>query len=225
MMVRDRYPVTMISKLRTFASAIPILSGLLFALPVSATTVPFLSQSPFGEWRDLRQEQGCEEAASLMAVAWAQNKTIAPLKGRNQIIAISNWEKTNWGYYQDTSIADTADRIIRQYLGYNKIEVRNIVSTYDIQDALRFGNILLVAINGRKIASPYYRHPAPLHHMILLIGYDEKNDAFIANDPGTWHGAGERISREHLQNALQDYPSGDGTARTALPPAMIVIGK
>ena len=30
--------------------------------------VPFTSQAPFGEWSDPRHQDGCEEAAALMAV-------------------------------------------------------------------------------------------------------------------------------------------------------------
>jgi len=194
--------------------------------PAYAATVPFLVQAPFGNWGDPRLAQGCEEAAALMAVAWAKGQTsISPATGRKQIIAISNWEKKNLGYYQDTSIQDTADQIFKRYLGFTSIEVRKNISTADIISEIQNGNILLVAIDGRRIASPYYRKPAPLQHTILVFGYDLATDSFRVNDPGTIHGAGWKVPQTTLQAALQDYPTGNGSSRAVLPPAMIVVKK
>src|SRR5437016_6068593 len=38
--------------------------------------VPFTVQAPFADWQDPRQEDACEEASALMAVYWAQEKTL-----------------------------------------------------------------------------------------------------------------------------------------------------
>ena len=214
--------------------------GIGFAiLPVasaSAMSVPFLSQAPFGilvrggkngagVWYVVHEDT-CEEASAIMAVAWARGQTtISKSAGRKAIIAMSDWEKKTYGSFVDTSVEDTADRLVRRYLGYQKIGVRNIVSTYNIQDALRFGTIVIAGVNAQVLRPVAHPTVSGNHHMILITGYDPTADIFIANDPGSSRGAGIRITREHLQNALQDYPSGDGTAKTVLPPAMIVIGK
>lgn len=205
---------------------VAVFLGTVIVFPAYASTVPFLVQAPFNNWGDPRLAQGCEEAAALMAVAWAKGQTsISPSVGRKQIIAISNWEKKNLGYYQDTSIQDTADQIFKRYLGFTSLEVRKNISTADIIGEIQKGNILLVAINGRKINSPYYRKPAPFQHTILVFGYDQATDSFIVNDPGTIHGAGWKVPQVTLQAALQDYPSGNGSSRAVLPPAMIVVKK
>ena len=138
---------------------------------------------------------------------------------------MSDWEKLNWNYFVDTSIQDTADRLIRMYLGYPTIEVRENITTDDIQEALRSGAIVMTAINGQKIRIPYHLTPGPRHHMLLVIGYDEKTKVFTTHDPGSLNGANLKISRSKLQRALQDYPSGDGKSHLTLPPAMIVIKK
>ncbi|MHB8831234.1 MAG: C39 family peptidase [Patescibacteria group bacterium] len=203
-----------------------VLLAMAIVYPVNAATVPFLVQAPFGNWGDPRLAQGCEEAAALMAVAWAKGQTsISPYIGRKQIIAISNWEKKNIGYYQDTSIQDTADYILKRYLGFTSIEVRKNIATADIISEIQNGNILLVAIDGRKIGSPYYRKPAPLQHTILVYGYDLATDSFIVNDPGTIHGAGWNVPQATMQASLQDYPTGNGSSRAVLPPAMIIVKK
>src|SRR3989344_6679608 len=35
-------------------------------------TVPFAAQAPFGEWSDPRQQDGCEEASTIMAMHWVR---------------------------------------------------------------------------------------------------------------------------------------------------------
>ncbi len=200
--------------------------SLLVGMNANAATVPFLVQAPLNGWGDYRLAQGCEEAAAIMAVAWAKEQTfISPSQGRKQIIAISNWEKKNFGYYVDTSIQDTANHIIKDYLKYDKIEVKENISTDDIINALDQGNIVLVAINGRKVDSPYYRKPGPLHHTVVVIGYDPATEIFTINDPGSIHGANWKVKKGILQTGLQNYQSGNGTSRKALPPAMIVVSK
>lgn len=203
-----------------------VIFGMAIVLPASAATVPFLVQAPFGNWGDPRLAQGCEEAAALMAVAWAKSETsISPATGQKQIIAISNWEKKNLGFYQDTSIQETADYIFKSYLDFYAIDVRKNISTADIISEIQNGNILLVVIDGRRIGSPYYRKPAPLQHTILVFGYDLATDSFIVNDPGTIHGARWKVPQATMQSALQDYPSGTGASREILSPAMIVVKK
>jgi len=226
----DRWEVLLYAVYMTKINIIRIFVAVFLSMavvcPVYAASVPFLVQAPFGNWGDPRLAQGCEEAAALMAVAWAKGQTaISPATGRKQIIAISNWEKKNLGYYQDSSIQDTADYIFKSYLDFYAIEVRKNISTADIISEIQNGNILLVAIDGRRIGSPYYRKPAPLQHTILVFGYDLATDSFIVNDPGTIHGAGWKVPQATMQSALQDYPSGTGASRAVLPPAMIVVKK
>ena len=61
--------------------------------------------------------------------------------------------------------------------------------------------------------------------MIVATEFNEITDTFSINDPGIRLGGNIKISREKMHNALQDYPSGDGSSRDILPPAMIVINK
>lgn len=200
--------------------------GILSSIGTQAAGVPFLVQAPFNGWRDYRLAQGCEEAAALMAIAWAKGQiSISPTEGRKQIIAISNWEKKNYGYYVDTSIQDTGEKIIKGYLKYDQIEVKENISTDDIVAAINNGQIVLTAINGRKVKSPYYRSPGPLHHTVVVIGYDPKTETFTVHDPGSRYGANWKIKKDSLQSGLQNYESGNGSSRKALPPAMIVVSK
>lgn len=190
----------------------------------SAQDVPFLSQAPTGQWNDIRQAQGCEEATSIMAVAWARGQTtIDPKQGRDRIVGISDWEFRNYGHFIDTSIQDTADRIIKGYLKFDNITVKHNITVKDIAAEVFAGKVVITAINGRKLPDPYYRQPGPLHHELVVTAYDRDADLFTVNDPGTMHGHSLQFTGKQLQYALQDYESGNGKSRKLLPPAMIVF--
>jgi len=161
-----------------------------------------------------------------MALAWVRDQaTIDPKVGRDYIVDMSNWEKRYYGEFVDTSIPDTAKRLLHHYIGIDNYFVKQNLAVKDIETELNKGYIAIVAIDGRKIGIPYYRNGGPRHHEILVIGYDTSTDMFIVNNPGTSKGKGMKIKSAVLQTALQDYPSGNGKSYQTLPPAMIVIYK
>lgn len=188
--------------------------------------VPFTAQAPFGEWSDLRQEEGCEEASTLMAVSWARGQTFSLDEAKDYIIAMSEWEKSRYEYFIDTSAQDTADRLIKQYLGFDNFEVKTAITAKDIRDELFKGNIVIVPVDGKAVRNPYFRGGGPDRHMLVVLGYDWANAEFITNEPGTRQGNNYRYDFKVLNNALRDYPSGE---YVPIPEnagsAMIVISK
>lgn len=194
------------------------------AVRADAATVPFLSQAPLGQWFDLRQGQGCEEAAALMAVAWAKGWTSIDKKwGRNQIVAMSNWEKKKFGYFVDTSIQDTADRLVKGYLDFKGVTVQNNITVKNVAAEVFAGKVVIVPIDGRKIGKPYYAHGGPRHHVLVVFGYDRETDVFAYHDPGKTLGYNKTIKGPALQAALYDYPSGNGSARNYYPASMMIF--
>jgi len=169
---------------------------------------PFVPQAPFAEWGDRRQHEGCEEAAALMAVRWARGQHLNRYEARDQIIAASYYEEERLGFYEDTSIADTAKYILRGYFGYNDIEVRSDIDVSDVARELVNGRVVLVGLEGRALGNPNFPGQTPFRHMALVIGYDSERDEFITHDPGTRNGENYRYASEVLQGALLDYPSG-----------------
>ncbi len=186
---------------------------------------PFVAQVPLGDWSDPRQADGCEEASALMAVAWARGETLSPETAQNKIIGMSDWEESTYGYFRDTSVQDTAERLLHQYEHFDAYSIENNVNAERIKQVLAQGNIVITAMNGTLLGNPYYRGSGPLRHMILIIGYDAAQDEFILHDPGTQFGGSMWFPVSRVENALQDYYSGDqvpvGPPRTA----MIVISK
>ncbi len=207
-----------------------LIPGGFWALAVDLPTkvlfdVPFTAQAPRGNWRDPRQQAGCEEAVVLMAMRWARGKSLSVAQAEAQIKAMAAWQKKQYGGYVDTSAADTAERLVKGYAGYEKVEVRYDIGVEDIKNELRRGNVAIVPVNGRLLKNPFFTRLGPLYHMLLIRGYDDKKREFITNDPGTRRGNGYRYSYDVLMNAMRDYPTGDHEEIKSVRKAMIVVSR
>jgi len=187
--------------------------------------VPFTSQAPFGGWKDPKQQNGCEEAAVLMAVYWAKGKSLTKQEALQQIIAISDFEQKTYGEYRDTSAADTLDRIIKGYFQYTRAFTQEITSFDDIYNQLSAGRLVIVPMNGQLLNNPNYTQPGPLEHMVVVKGYDVQNNEFITNDPGTRNGFNYRYPVAVFIAAIRDYPTGYHQPINEIKKVMIVIEK
>ena len=188
--------------------------------------VLFTSQAPFGDWSDPRYQDGCEEAAALMAVYWARGITSLTAEQANgQIIGMADWEKMLYGTFHDTSAEDTVARIFKQYFGYTNARVVNDVTAEDIIDELENKNLVIVPADGRALKNPFFTSPGPERHMLVIIGYDYGTEEFITNDPGTRNGRGYRYSKDVLFEATRDYPTGYHEPIIGVAKNMIVVEK
>lgn len=197
--------------------------------------VPFTAQALFGQWSDPIYQNACEEASLLMAILWVRgiksiSKEEATLEIRKLVEfsakggSASGGEIEKYNNFYDHSAKDTA-QIMRDYFGYNNIELKNDISVEDIKTELLNGNLVIVPINGRKLGNPFYTPPGPLEHMLVIIGYDFNTKEFITNDAGTRHGEKYRYKENVLENALQDYPTGYKELITEIKKVMLVIKK
>jgi hypothetical protein len=187
--------------------------------------VPFITQAPFGEWNDQRQQDGCEETAAIMAMAWVQGKKLTKEQAKKELYAIAEFELKNFGNFVDTSASATVEIIFRNYFKYNKAEAKYNILKQDIINELYKGNLVIVPVNGQTVGSPYYTPPGPERHMILIIGYDQIKKEFITNDQGTKHGQKYRYKEDILFKAIRDYPSGDHEPIISIKKALIVVWK
>lgn len=184
--------------------------------------VPFTSQAPFANWSNVVFQDGCEEASMLMSMKWVRGETLNKNEAEEEIIKISDFEKKNFGWFRDTSIADTA-KVIELYFEYKNIEVKNNASKDDILSELLKGNIVIAAMDGQKLGNPYFTPPGPVNHMLVIIGYNLEKDTFITNDPGTKHGQNYEYSRQVLENSIRDYPTGSHEPNYEINKNVIVI--
>lgn len=186
---------------------------------------PFTPQAPFGNWKDSLQQDGCEEASVIMAMAWVRGKKLTPAVALEDILAISNYELNVYGNYGDTDAQDTAERIFKGYFKYDNIEIKKGIGIGDIKQELFKGNLVLVPVNGRKLGNPYYTPPGPLEHFLVIRGYDSAKKEFITNDSGIMHGEKYRYKESVLEGALSDYPTGHHEPLIPGRTAMIAVKK
>lgn len=192
-------------------------------LEVKERIMSFTPQAPFGEWSDPMQQDGCEEAVSLMAVSWAKGEEFNLEKAKEKIISASEYELKNFGEFRDSSASDVLVRIIKGYYGYDNAFLKNNISVDDIIAELNQGNVVITPMNGQLLKNPFYTPPGPIRHMIIIRGYDEKTKEFITFDPGTKHGENYRYNVTLFYNAIRDYLTGYHETITKEEKNMIVI--
>lgn len=187
--------------------------------------VPFVSQAPFGNWSDQRKQDGCEEAAVIMAMAWVKNEKLNFQTADEKINNISAYEEKMYGNFHDTNAQDTAQRIFIEFFKYDNIEVKRGITKENIKQELFSGNLVIVPTNGRLLNNPNYTSPGPATHNLVIIGYDILKKEFITNDPGTRRGEKYRYNEDVLESALLDYPTGNHEKIEEIKTAMIVVWK
>lgn len=187
--------------------------------------VPFISQAPFGDWADSRQQDGCEEASALMAVKWAREQSLTKDEALKEIIDISDFLLKKYGEYRDTSSQNTLDWIFKDYFQYDNVILVQDITVNDIIEELAKGNLVITAMNGQIMNNPNYRSPGPPRHMIVIRGYDPATKELITNDPGTRNGELYRYDATLLYSAIQDYPTGYHEIIQTIKKNMIVVSK
>ena len=193
-------------------------AGQVFLLDVS-----FTPQAPFGQWADSVYQNACEEATILMAINWVRGERISKEEASEEIKKITEFEDKNYGQgIYDRSAKDTA-QLIRDYWGYENVEIRNNIGVKEIVLELEKGNLVIVPINGQVLKNPYYTLPGPAEHMILIIGYDFQTKEFITNDAGTRQGEKYRYDENRFYDSIRDYPTGYKEPILEIKKPMIVI--
>jgi len=188
--------------------------------------VPFTSQAPFANWADARYQDACEEASVLMAMKWVNNKIVLTKEEANQeIIFLVDWQYENYGSYVDTSVQDTAQRLLGEYYSYVDYQVKNISTLQEIIEELLQGNLVIAPTDGRTLANPNFTAPGPETHMVVIRGYDLATKQFITNDPGTRLGEGWKYHQDHFFRSIRDYPTGDHLQINSVEKNIIIISK
>ncbi len=169
--------------------------------------VPFTSQAPKADW-SMPYQEACEEASLLMVHAYMTNAgAFTPDTADAQILALVEWEKNRFGYYEDTTAEEVAV-IARERFGYAKSRAVKIASIDDVKAQLEKGVPVLVPAAGRLLHNPNFSGAGPLYHMLVVKGYT-KDGKIITNDPGTRRGADYLYQPDVLWNALHDWNGGD----------------
>lgn len=202
-----------------------IVLGASVATKIKLQKVPFTSQSPYGKWSDLRQEDGCEEASVLMAIKWARNEKLTKDIALKEILGSSDYTLKKYKEYRDVSLTDTVNWIIKDYFKYQKAVVKENITLKEIISEINKGNVILAPVNGQKIHNPYYTAPGPINHMIVIRGYDSEKKVFITNDAGTRRGELYKYNEQVLYKAIRAYPTGNHEPNDKIKKDVIIVWK
>lgn len=203
-----------------------LLSVVILPQHANAAFYPFMSQAPTANWADARQQNACEEASSIMAVAWARGETLPAGKmAEKYILDMANWETKRFKVNADTSIADTAERLLKTYQAFTDYKVIRKISLADLKKNIQAGKVVILPANGRKLKNHNFSSGGPDLHMLLVTGYDAKTREFITNDPGTRRGQNYRYPEQRLYDAIRDYPTSEKKIIKDLGKNVIVVSK
>ena len=182
-------------------------------------SVPFTTQAPLGVW-DADHEEFCEEAASLMAASYliGDMSITNPAVADARLYELKAWEVATFGYFQDTTAAETT-RMLTESLKASPVKLVYNPTVAELEQFLAAGRLVIVPAAGRMLDNPYFTGAGPLYHMVLLKGYT--SDTFITNDPGTRHGANYVYPINTIMQAMHDWNGGDVTNGAKV---VIVVG-
>ena len=169
-------------------------------LNFASLSVPFFVQAPLGNW-SWPWEDFCEEASSVMAHAYVTGRIPNQLEAAYSMLEVAIFELKTFGIEKDTNL-DLTRRILNEYFHDASTSIVENPTAEVIRNEIRQGNIVLVPVAGRLLHNPYFVHPGPRYHMVLVKGFD--HDQFIVNEPGTRRGDGLRYSEATLMNAMHD---------------------
>jgi hypothetical protein len=60
-------------------------------------------------------------------------------------------------------------------------------------------------VHGKYLYNPHFSNGGPEYHNIVISGYDDEKNEFIAQEPGTRHGLDFRYSYGKIMNAIHDF--------------------
>lgn len=166
----------------------------------------FTPQAPHANW-NLPYQEACEEASAAMVhYYWADLEFTSPELSDQEILKLVDFQTEQYGFYKDTTAEETA-RFMRDYYGYENIEVVYDPTVEQIKAVVASGYPVMVPAYGKALANPYFRSGGPLYHMLVIKGYTA--DTFITNDPGTRRGADFVYPIENVMTAMGDWNDGD----------------
>jgi len=164
--------------------------------------VPFYVQSPFAKWDDLHNE-ACEEASLIMVESWIQEEVLNQEDLNQRILDSVAWQEENWNGHFDLNVQNVVE-LANQYFGIERIYYTSLNSVNDVKKELNEGNLVIVPTAGRLLGNPHYRGLGPAYHMLVVVGYNEKE--VITNDPGTRNGENFLYPNDVFFNAIHDWP-------------------
>lgn len=169
--------------------------------------VPFTSQAPFANWDEVHEET-CEEAVVYMVHAYyegVRSATLNPETADAELLKLVDLQKTMFGYFEDTTVEETAAFAKRAY-GLQARILKN-PTIEELKQELVAGRPVIIPAAGRELHNPNFTGAGPVYHMVVLRGYTPTQ--FITNDSGTRKGAQYLYDYDIIMNAMHDWNADD----------------
>jgi uncharacterized protein YvpB len=183
--------------------------------------VPYLSQMPDGLFV-LPWSKACEEASiTMIAEFYAKNneKFLPITRGKESMNKLMAWEDKEFGYNDDTDASSTA-RIINEASSFTAVVKLN-PTLEEIKDEIRNNRPVVSFHYGPGLKNPYlhFKADGANYHVIILKGFDDEKQEFIAHDAGTYQYSGDdyRYSYDTIMNSLRDYDLRTKKAKDGVP--------
>lgn len=170
--------------------------------------VPFFSQAPHANW-DYPWQEACEEASVLNVANLYKAMNLNVDTFNTELLRLVEWEKSYFGGYEHTSIAQTAEMIKLQY--NLRTEIHENPSFDDIKKIISNGHIIVAPFAGKLLYNPNFKNGGPNYHMLVIKGYDTEKMQIITNDVGTRKGSNYTYDWTVIENALHDWNEPDIT--------------
>jgi hypothetical protein len=166
----------------------------------SIKNFPFQTQAPDGNW-DALHEEACEEASIILVDYFLKGQTLSVDLMNQEIHKLVDWEAINYDGVVDVNV-EMAGQMAQANYGLNYKVIKNSSIT-ELKTQIAAGHPVIVPAAGRLLGNPNFRGIGPVYHMIVAIGYDQKN--IIVQDIGTRNGNYYSYNQEIFDNAWHDW--------------------
>jgi uncharacterized protein YvpB len=171
--------------------------------------VPYITQLPYGATTRPWTE-ACEEASALMVDTYYQGQTSVDTSASMTIMQqLFHFENQVFGGNDNTDAAQTAE-FIRVKLHTHAVVEKN-PSINDIQQQLLLSRPVIAFVNRFDLYQDRTKRISKTsYHVIVIIGFDDKNKSFSVYDPA--RAGTHTYSYTRLLTALHDYNKTTGEA-------------
>lgn len=183
------------SKLMLFA-LVMLISAKAMAETVLLGNVPFIAQSPPGDWQ---QNKNCGPAAALMLGGYYGNfePAVEDLKNELDWLYSNGYinPQTNAEYYDgNVTTTNILKSLLENYFTLDLVVKKSGVDWPFVQAQIKKGNPVIVGVNIQM-------NPNKLGHFMVVVGYDD--DEIIVNDSGLAQGALKKYDLEKFFSSWQ----------------------
>lgn len=174
------------------------------ASPVDAKeiTISFTSQAPYSDWRE-PWYNACEETSIAMVhTLYTGTPLTTKAQAKTQIQAIFSIKNTFIGESLDEP-AELIASLINDFLPW-EAEVLENPTLEELKKEIDANQPVILPVSAPLLQNPHFQGVFP-YHVIVLSGYDDTTEEFIAQEPGTRFGKNYRYSYDTIERAIRDF--------------------